>query len=141
MKDKRAMMFGVIGLLVGVLATWATAATAVNGGHSGMMSMMGMHYSGNSASDDSDLTMGQMTNSLKNKDGDVFDKAFLNEMIMHHQGAIDMAKLAKAHAKHQEIKTIASNIITAQGKEIDQMTSWQSQWEYGTMSSHMNTSH
>ena len=30
---------------------------------------------------------------LKNKTGDDFDKAFIEQMIIHHQGAIEMATL------------------------------------------------
>lgn len=72
--------------------------------------------------------MDSMTMNLQGKDGDDFDKAFLTEMIIHHQGAIDMAKLAQEHGQHAELKTLANNIITAQTSEIDQMKQWLSQW-------------
>jgi len=51
-------------------------------------------------------------------------------MIMHHQGAIEMANLAKQQAKHEEIKNMANDIISAQSKEIDMMQSWQTNWGY-----------
>jgi uncharacterized protein (DUF305 family) len=69
-----------------------------------------------------------MCNGLNNKTGDVFDKAFLSEMIAHHQGAIDMANAALKNAKHQEIKDLANAIISAQTKEINQMKEWQVTW-------------
>jgi uncharacterized protein (DUF305 family) len=50
---------------------------------------------------------------------------------MHHQGAVQMAQAALQNAKHQEIKDLAQNIITAQNKEIAEMKQWQQQW-YGT---------
>ena len=70
----------------------------------------------------------KMMESLHAKSGDEFDKAFLSQMIMHHQGALDMAKIAKENAKHQEIKTMADNIIKSQTAEIDQMKQWQQSW-------------
>ena len=65
--------------------------------------------------------MQKMNDMLKMKSGDEFDKAFLSHMIMHHQGAIDMAMTAKANAKHDEIKKMAQDIIQAQTQEIEKM--------------------
>ena len=64
------------------------------------------------------------------KTEDEFDKAFIEEMIVHHQGAIDMAQLARKNAGHDEIKSMADDIISAQTKEIDQMRQWQKDWNY-----------
>lgn len=56
------------------------------------------------------------------------DAWFIKDMIPHHQGAIDMAKLALEKAKTDNVKTLAQNIIVAQQKEIDDMTGWYSAW-------------
>ena len=77
-----------------------------------------------------DMAMGEMTNMLKNKTGDDFDKAFIEMMITHHQGAIDMAELTAGQAKHDEIKKLGQAIITAQTQEIEEMQQWQSDWGY-----------
>ncbi len=74
--------------------------------------------------------MMDMTAGLKGKTGDDFDKEFLAEMVVHHQGAVDMAQLALKNAKHQEIKNLATAIIEAQNKEIAQMKAWYKAW-YG----------
>jgi hypothetical protein len=96
------------------------------GGHVGMMGMMD--------DDDSEsgmnMSMKRMTMMLKGKTGDDFDRAFLEMMIPHHQGAIDMARLAQKYAKHPELKTMADDIIAAQQSEIDRMESWQDSWGY-----------
>ena len=76
----------------------------------------------------SDMSM--MSSSLKGLKGDEFDKRFISEMITHHEGAVDMAELALTNAKHQEVKTMAQNIISAQTKEIDEMQTWQKNWNY-----------
>ncbi len=74
--------------------------------------------------------MADMNDALREKSGDEFDKAFLEEMIVHHQGAVEMAELARTNAAHQEIKDLADAIIAAQNKEIADMQGWQQQW-YG----------
>lgn len=74
--------------------------------------------------------MTMMEDSLKGKTGDEFDKAFLEQMIVHHQGAINMAAPGATRAQHQEVKDLTKRIIDAQSKEIRQMKQWQSDWGY-----------
>lgn len=74
--------------------------------------------------------MANMTKQLEGKTGDEFDKAFVSQMIAHHTSAIDMAKPAAKNAYHPEVKALASEIITAQTKEIAQMKQWQKDWGY-----------
>lgn len=62
--------------------------------------------------------------------GEAYDRTFLADMIAHHQGAVDMANLALNQTKHAELKAMAQNIISAQAKEINDMTAWQQQWGY-----------
>lgn len=60
---------------------------------------------------------------------DPFDLAFIDAMIIHHQSAIDAARLAEAQATRPEIKELAANIIEGQQREIDQMNEWREAWE------------
>jgi uncharacterized protein (DUF305 family) len=53
--------------------------------------------------------------------GNSTDAAFLTDMTAHHQGAIDMAKLAQSKAEHPEIKQLADDIVSAQKREISVM--------------------
>jgi uncharacterized protein (DUF305 family) len=57
-----------------------------------------------------------------------FDAMFIDSMIEHHQGAIDMAEMALDQAEHEEILTLAEEIIAAQTAEIGQMQSWRDEW-------------
>ncbi len=75
-------------------------------------------------------SMAGMTAELEGKTGDDFDKAFVEQMIMHHQSAIDMAAPGEQNAEHQEIKDLTKAIISAQTKEIQQMKQWQQEWGY-----------
>ncbi|OYX52871.1 hypothetical protein B7Y92_04565 [Candidatus Saccharibacteria bacterium 32-50-13] len=74
--------------------------------------------------------MAGMENELKGKTGDEFDKAFIEQMIMHHQGALDMAAPGEKNAEHQEVKDLSKAIVSAQTKEIQQMKQWQQEWGY-----------
>lgn len=125
---KESVLYGIIGLLVGILLTVFVATISVNSNNKTMMSMMGMHT--NMASDHSSMSMDEMSQQLGNKSGDEFDKAFMEMMIAHHQGAIDMANLIPTRAKHDEVKKLGEAIIVAQTKEIQDMQQWQTDWGY-----------
>lgn len=95
----------------------------------------GMHMmQGGMMMDDHDMgggmhgAMDSMMEGLSGKTGDQFDQAFLSEMIMHHEGAVEMAQAALKNARHQEIKDMAQAIISAQTSEINQMRMWGKSW-------------
>lgn len=138
--QNQAILYGIIGLLLGVVITGYVASSAVNSNNMGMMSMMGMNpqmMREEAKKEGVEMmhqmmgdSMSGMVDSLKGKTGDDFDKEFIKQMIVHHQGAIDMANLAKVNAKHDEIKSMADDIISAQSKEIEMMKQWQKDWGY-----------
>jgi uncharacterized protein (DUF305 family) len=47
------------------------------------------------------------------------DRVFLQQMIPHHQGAIEMAKMALEKAANPRLKVLAQSIIREQQKEIN----------------------
>lgn len=52
------------------------------------------------------------------------DLDFMNQMRAHHQGAIDMAKIALANGKDTEVKKLAQDIVAAQESEIATINAW-----------------
>lgn len=74
----------------------------------------------------------EMMNALTRKNGVAFDKAFLIEMITHHQSAINMAAPGAKNAGRAEVKKLTVAIVIAQSREIKQMKQWQAHWGYKT---------
>jgi hypothetical protein len=143
----QALLYGIVGALIGGGVVLLIASNAVTTGNTSMMRMMGMgrhiqsmdeHHGEDHMKEveetehlrSMDGMMESMRSSLNGLTGDDFDKAFLTGMIVHHQGAIDMAKEATKSAKHEEIKNLANDIINAQTIEIGQMKLWQKEWGY-----------
>ena len=58
---------------------------------------------------------------LQSLNGAEFDKLWLESMISHHQGAIEMAKAELANGDNVDAKGLAKNIVATQEAEIGQM--------------------
>lgn len=68
--------------------------------------------------------MGQMMHMMVTS-----EKSFIEEMIPHHQEAVDTAKEVIARGgTTPEVKTLVENIVTAQEKEIADMKQWYETW-------------
>lgn len=57
-----------------------------------------------------------------------FDIQFIDMMVPHHQGAIEMAKIAQQRAERPELAQMANAIVSAQEAEISQMKAWRLDW-------------
>jgi uncharacterized protein (DUF305 family) len=57
-----------------------------------------------------------------------YDLRFIDSMVMHHQGAVNMAQEALQKSKRPEMKKLAQDIITAQKQEIEQLKQWRTTW-------------
>jgi uncharacterized protein (DUF305 family) len=130
--NKNAIIGLIIGLIIGIGGTiGVTALTNDDGAKQATTTEQ------TASTDHSSMSMVDMNKELAGKTSDDFDKAFLEMMIAHHQGAIDMANLAPTRAKHDEIKSLSQDIITAQNKEISDMQQWQMDWGYMTSDNSM----
>ncbi|WP_280266089.1 DUF305 domain-containing protein [Nocardia wallacei] len=66
------------------------------------------------------MSQDQMT-ALQNATGPEFDRMWMQMMISHHEGAIDMANTELAQGTNPDAKRLAQDIVTAQQAEIEQM--------------------
>lgn len=57
-----------------------------------------------------------------------YDARFIDAMIKHHEGAIEMANDAKMKSSRPEILQLADEIIKTQSEEIATMRQWKSNW-------------
>lgn len=57
-----------------------------------------------------------------------YDLRFIDAMIQHHQGAVNMAQEVLNKSQRAETKKLAGDIIKAQEKEINQMKQWRTAW-------------
>lgn len=72
--------------------------------------------------------MEEMMRDFRGKTGVEYEKAFLKGMIVHHIGAVDMAKQLLENTERPELVKMANDIITTQSTEIVQMKAWLSEW-------------
>lgn len=52
------------------------------------------------------------------------DVAFMQGMIVHHQQAVDMAKLVEDRTNNEDVVTVAGRILSSQADEIEFMNQW-----------------
>ena len=60
-----------------------------------------------------------------------YDLRFMDDMIMHHEGAIMSARMMIGQSAHPALRDLARRIIAGQQAQIDQMRAWTRQWYHG----------
>lgn len=139
MVSKREIVVGVVALVVGLGIGFAACPDRRGGdmkGRGGMNNdmMMGEHagHQMGGAAGHGDMAMDAMMEAMlvnmRGKSGEALEKAFLDDMIAHHAGAVEMAALLKQGTKRQELLDFADAIINVQTKEIEQMREWRKTW-------------
>jgi uncharacterized protein (DUF305 family) len=56
------------------------------------------------------------------------DVTFAQQMIAHHQQAVQMSQMVQARSQNPQVKELASRIEAAQQPEIETMTGWLQSW-------------
>ena len=94
----------------------------------GMLDEWGVKFDPHSAhSSDEHMQSGMMSQSemleLKDSTGTNFERMWLKMMLIHHQGAIEMAESVSGKGKDLKVQSLAKNIISTQQQEIKQIES------------------
>ena len=115
-------------MLVPLTALAITSAAQAQAAHSmdssASMPMGGMQSGAGNSAEMKQSMKTCMENMQKGHMSGDSDKDFAMMMKMHHQGAIEMAKMELMHGKSPAMKAMAKNIIAAQKKEIAKFDRW-----------------
>jgi len=114
-------------LAAGLAASMMTAAFAQPAPKPQMgegMPMMMPEASDSASTKEYKAAMMRMMQAMPSKFTGDADVDFMIQMKAHHQGAIDMAKIALANGKDATVKKLANEIVSAQEKEIRAIDQW-----------------
>ncbi|GAA0306075.1 DUF305 domain-containing protein [Kineococcus aurantiacus] len=115
---------------LGAAATLSLLLAACGGGDTGSMDHSSMASESSESSESSTTSPSPSAGAAGGVDAehDDQDVAFAQMMIVHHQGALEMAQLATTRASSQEVKDLAAGISAAQEPEMEAMSSWLAAW-------------
>ena len=100
--------------MMGWLQAWGAEVPSTNSNDMGDMG----HGAGGSMPG---MMSPEQINEMSQAGGAQFDRMFLNMMIEHHEGAIQMAQTELNDGENSEATQLAQTIITDQQAEITQM--------------------
>jgi len=78
-----------------------------------------------------DRSSGEMAPGMLIQDGRYSDERFIDAMVPHHRGAVEMAEVALENAEHEEIRRLAENVVSTQEAEIEALKETKKE-EFGT---------
>src|SRR5215216_1281989 len=117
---KKYRRFGLLALLL--VASLVLASSCVGGGSG--ESEQGNDEQG--AEDNAGLSSTQRMGSFDEEKP--FDLQFIDQMIIHHQGAIMSAEHMIADSERSELRQLSENIQKSQAEQIEQMRTWREEW-------------
>jgi uncharacterized protein (DUF305 family) len=81
--------------------------------------MAGMDHSNMDHGENGSGDMAAMSREMVMPGGEYSDAAFVDSMVPHHEGAVEMAEVGLENAEHEEIRQLSQNIIDSQRAEIE----------------------
>ena len=113
------VLVAILGLLVSYANSGGEAAQGSSGSEENMQGMDHGEMSGMESMDDNSTDMGEMARQMVMPNGEYSDAALVDAMVPHHEGAVEMAEVALENAEHEEVRTLAREIIDGQQAEIE----------------------
>jgi uncharacterized protein (DUF305 family) len=123
----------MLGLLALVAALVLASCANPGGGSQGSADGQQKETGGMAGLDHSSMghASGGMASRMLMENSKYSDERFSDAMVPHHQGAIEMARVALENAEHEEIVQLSENIISTQQAEIEELKSIKHE-EFGT---------
>ncbi len=126
---KRAWLLALLLAVASLLAACGSTGGGQQGSESagdGEQGTAGKKAGGMAGMDHSNMDHGSMNpedmaRQMVAPNGEYSDVAFIDAMVPHHEGAVEMAQVALRNAEHEEIKRLSRDIISAQRAEIEQL--------------------
>ena len=115
------------GLLAVLLVTSLVLASSCVGGGSGESEQENSEQGTEEGAQDNDSQSSTQTMGSFDEDKP-FDLQFIDQMIIHHQGAIMSAEHMIADSERPELRQLSENIQTSQAEQIEQMRAWREEW-------------
>ncbi|MEW1960627.1 DUF305 domain-containing protein [Kineococcus sp. NPDC059986] len=105
------------------LVAWGAPATAApsTGAMGGMGGMDHSSTGGSPTSGVPGMVSEEQTTQLQNAMGTDFDRTFLQQMVEHHAGAVQMAETEQQQGSNPQAKELTGSIVTSQSAQIEQM--------------------
>jgi len=116
-----------IGLLAVLLVTSLVLASSCVGVSSGESEQESSEQGTEEGAEDNDSQSSTQTMGSFDKEKP-FDLQFIDQMIIHHQGAIMSAEHMIADSERPELRQLSENIQTSQAEQIEQMRAWREEW-------------
>ena len=125
------MKAGLLALLLAVAFLLAACGGVGSGQQGDQSGGHGRMDHGQMGHDSMGMGSKGMVKQMVMENGKYSDRAFIDAMVPHHQGAIAMAEVALKNAEHEEIKELSRNIVSTQQSEIEELKSIKKE-EFGT---------
>ena len=94
----------------------------------GALVVAGCSNGASNSSESAGTSAGASSSASESADFNDADVTFVQGMIPHHRGALEMAQLAEGRAEDPRVLDLASRIEAAQDPEIETMTGWLEDW-------------
>lgn len=126
MADLRTAVSAALAIVFYIAGAATALAQDGYGGHRGSHTVpvgAGRDLSGQSRAflQENAAAMTKMMSSMELAPSGDIDRDFVEMMIPHHQGAIDMAKAVLRYSRNEQIRRLAQEIIVTQQQEIAAM--------------------
>lgn len=75
-----------------------------------------------------EVALNKITESAQKETGAVFDKKYLDAMIVSYESSVALSKIGTVAGGHTEIRTIAKNVSKDDAVVLAQLKKWRGEW-------------